>query len=159
MNTNNQTIKKPYKELNSSSTHEFNNQRQQWNIDKWCRSLGITRKDLENHSCVGDIRVLLDFDQYDHLMNQRDRAVWTHAWNWVYKKQLPINVWLEKRLLSIVSNCKKTEHILNRKLERSRRAKTSEIGDHNNEVKGSQSAERLLSTVSKQVVDDGSRKG
>ena len=146
--------KDKYQRITGNSTAEFNHLRQQWNIARWCREQGIDPRTIEQHPCVADIRTLLDFDSYDHLMSAKDKQIWAHAWNWVYKKQLPISVYIEKRLLSIVENCKRTEYIIKRKQRQSQQVldeikkaaglKTSEIGDHNNEAKGSQSADKTI---------------
>lgn len=132
--------KDKYQRITNNSTAEFNRLRQQWNIDRWCREQGIDRKTLETHPCVGDIRTLLDFDQYDHLMSAKDKEIWTQAWHWVYRKRLPINVYIEKRLLSIVEHCNRVEHILKRQQRRAAGLETSEIGEVHNDANPSQSA-------------------
>ena len=142
---------KKYQSLNSANSNEFNQLRQQWNIARWCKEQGMDPKTIETHPCVSDIRKLLDFDALDHLMTAKDKQIWHHAWNWVYRKQLPMSVYIDKRLLSIVENCKRTEYIIKRKQRQAERLlaemkeaamgyKHDEIGDHNDEAKGSQSA-------------------
>lgn len=143
-----------YKSLNSAVSNEFNHQRQDWNIDIWCRKLGITRSALETHPNIADLRKLLDFDKLDHLMTHKDKKIWNSVWHVVYKLQLPISVRNEKRLLSIVEHCARVEHILKRRQKQAAGLKTSEIGDHNNEAKGSQSAiDQLYGQLH---MDDGS---
>ena len=117
--------------------YNYQQNKQNWSIDAWCRQLGIDRHSLETHPNVKDLRVLLDYDQYNHLMTKKDREIWTHAWNWVYRKQLPISIYINKRLLSIVENCKRTEYILKRKQRQAARAISEMKSDHNNEAKGS----------------------
>lgn len=154
----NAELKDQQKVDHSRFAKEFRKTKQDWTIDSWCNKLGITRRGLETHPNVKDIRILLDFDAYDHLMTEKDRKIWEHAWNWVYKKQLPISPYINRGLLSIVENCKRTGYIRVRKLKQSGRTINEMKSDHNNEAKGSQSAEELLSTV-QQHMDDGSRKG
>jgi diketogulonate reductase-like aldo/keto reductase len=160
--------KSSYHTLNSANSNEFNALRQQWNIAQWCREQGIDPKVIERHPCVADIRTLLDFDRLDHLMTKKDREIWQHAWAWVYQKQLPISVYIDKRLLSIVENCQRTEFILRRKQRQAARLLAEmkeaamgynhdEIGDHNIEAKGSQSATDQF--YGQLHMDDGSRKG
>jgi hypothetical protein len=114
-----------YQPLNSAFGAEFNEVRQQFNIDRWCHQQGIDRHTLETHPCVSDIRTLLDFDKLDSLMTDRDRKIWTHAWKWVYKKQLPINPYIEKGLLSIVKNCQRVELIQQRRQRQAARQGTA----------------------------------
>lgn len=163
----NAELKDQQKVDHSRFAREFRKTKQDWTIDSWCNKLGITRRGLETHPNVKDIRTLLDFDAYDHLMTEKDRDIWKHAWRWVYEKQLPIGAHIEKRLLSIVENCKYREQRCQqqreaRKLQRQQKWSHTQNGhdkgDHNDEAKGSQSAEELLSTV-QQHMDDGSRKG
>ena len=145
-----------YKSLNSAVSNESNHQRQDWNIDIWCRKLGITRSALETHTNIANLRKLLDFDKLDHLMTDKDKKIWNSVWHVVYKLQLTISVYNEKRLSSIVENCKRTEYILKRKQRQATRAlkQRDEIGDHNNEAKGSQSAiDQLYGQLH---MDDGS---
>ena len=122
----------------------FQENKQNWAIDAWCKKLGINRKTFETHPRIQDIKILLDFDKLDHLMTQKDKEIWQHAWNWVYKKQLPISVYIEKRLLSIVENCKRTEYILKRKQRQAARAISEMKSDHNSEAKGSLSVDNSI---------------
>ena len=110
-------------------------------IDLWAREQGLDLKTLTTHPCVRDIQTLLDFDQLSHLMTPKDKQIWTHAWQWVAVKQLPINVYIQKRLSSIVENCTRIQSIRARKHRQATRAskQRDEIGDHNDEAKGSQS--------------------
>jgi hypothetical protein len=147
-------MKPKYKTLNSTSSNEFNAQRQDWNIARWCHEQGIDLKTIETHPCVSDIRKLLDFDALDHLMSDKDRKIWASVWKVVYKLRLPISVYNGERLLSIVEHCNRVEHILKRQQKKAAGLKTSEIGDHNDEAKGSQSATNLIYGLGQQ--DDGS---
>jgi hypothetical protein len=133
-------------DLYHNTTTFIKESKQDRTIERWCRDLGIDRKTLETHPRIQDLRTLLDFDQYSPLMTERDREIWEHAWRWVYVKRLPISVYIQKRLLSIVENCQRTEYILKRKQRQATRAskQRNEIGDHNDEAKGSQSAEKTI---------------
>ena len=164
-------MKPKYKTLNGASSNEFNAQRQGWNIDKWFREQGLDMATVMQHPNITDVRTLLDYEQYEGWMTAKDREIWRHAWKWVYKKQLPISVYIEKRLLSIVqgceqrklalaeykARCQKRNHIhkrLEKKQSRQALNVNFEIGDHNDEAKGSQSATNPIYGLVQQ--DDGS---
>jgi hypothetical protein len=87
------------------SSHEYRLQKQNWDIAAWARSEGMDLKTIETHPNVKDIRTLLDFDEYQRWMSTKDKEIWKHAWDWVYRKQFPIGAYIEKRLLGIVANC------------------------------------------------------
>lgn len=132
-----------FKPLVSGSTNEYNSLRQEFNIKKWCKEQGLDLTTIETHPRLVDVRALLDFDIYDGLMTKKDKEIWTHAWNWVYKKQLPISVYIEQRLLSIVENCQRTKYIRDRKMKQARRSINEMKSDHNDKAKGSHSASGL----------------
>ena len=112
-----------YKTLNYSSTDGFNHLRQQWNIEKWFREQGLDMTTVMQHPNIKDVRTLLDYEQYEGWMTAKDREIWRHAWKWVYKKQLPISVYINKRLLSIVEGCEQRKQARNNFLERVQKRK------------------------------------
>ena len=82
--------------------HQFNNNRQDWSIDRWCRRLGISRKKLESHPHIQDVATLLMFDQHQSWFNQEDERVWTHCWQRVYHWELPLSDYHKRRLIGII---------------------------------------------------------
>jgi hypothetical protein len=82
--------------------HEFNSNRQNWAIDRWCRGLRISRIKLERHPHFEDVVTLLMFDSWQNHMNQSDRDIWRHCWQWSYHRQLPLSGHHKTRLLNIV---------------------------------------------------------
>lgn len=54
----------------------------------WCRSKGISKKDLETHPQIDDVILMLRFrDSLWTILNQSEQAVWGAYWNTVYHKR------------------------------------------------------------------------
>ena len=77
-------------------------QKQDNAIKRHCRRLGITLKKLETHPNISDLRVLMDFDQYESWMTEKDRQIWSHTWQWVYKKEFALTEYHRRKLRSIL---------------------------------------------------------
>jgi hypothetical protein len=77
-------------------------QKQDNAIKRHCRRLGITLKKLETHPNIADLRVLMDFDQYESWMTEKDRQIWSHTWQWVYKKEFALTEYHRRKLRSIL---------------------------------------------------------
>jgi len=94
-------------------TYQYISNRQDWDIDAWCRKLKITRKKLETHPRIQDVALLLDFDSYQTLMNQKDTDIWTHCWKWVYTKELALTKHHRKQLITIIDGIEYRQQRLN----------------------------------------------
>lgn len=91
-----------HKDYQSYVYHQHCQNQQDWSIDRWCRSLGISRLKLEHHPYFEDVVTLLMFDSWQEHMNQRDRDIWQHCWQWSYQKEFPLSGHHRKRLLNII---------------------------------------------------------
>lgn len=94
-------------------THQYIANRQDWDIDAWCRKLKITRKKLETHPRIQDVALLLDFDSYQTLMNQKDADIWTHCWKWAYAKELALTKHHRRQLITIIDGIEFRQQRLN----------------------------------------------
>lgn len=53
----------------------------------WCRSKGISVKDLESHPQADDLVLLINIREATwHMLNQQEQGVWAALWGWVYTK-------------------------------------------------------------------------
>ena len=53
----------------------------------WCRSKGISAKDLENHPQADDLVLLINIREATwHMLNSQEQGVWAAYWGWVYTK-------------------------------------------------------------------------
>lgn len=91
------------------------------------KSLGITVAKIESHPCVADLRTLMDFDAYHVWMTDQDKQIYTHAWQWVYNKELPLTKYIKRKLLSIVENIEYKQQRLQHIKDRQRSARKSEV--------------------------------
>jgi uncharacterized UBP type Zn finger protein len=73
-------------------------------IERHCRLLKISRKKLESHPNITDLVTLMSFDQHQTWMTEKDQKIWTHTWNWVYHKELPLNAYHQRKLISILDS-------------------------------------------------------
>ena len=89
------------------------------------KSLGISLAKIERHPCVADLRTLLDFDPYHIWMTKKDNEIYAHAWQWVYNKELPLNTYIKRKLLTIIDNIEHRQQ--QRKLYQQRVAKRQYI--------------------------------
>ena len=71
-------------------------------IDRWCRSLKVSRRRIERNPHFADLATLLMFDQHESWFNQEDKQIWTHCWQWVYSKELPLTLYHKRKLISII---------------------------------------------------------
>lgn len=82
-------------------------------IDQYCRGLKISRKKIESHPLIADVATLLAFDQHGMWMTEKDQQIWRHSWAWVYHKQLPLNTYHKRKLLSIIDSIEYRQHKMN----------------------------------------------
>jgi hypothetical protein len=71
-------------------------------IDKFCSRHKISRAKLETHPNIGDLVLLLAFDQHQTWFTKKDQQIWAHAWQWVYSTERPLTPYLKSKLNSIV---------------------------------------------------------
>lgn len=102
-------------------------QRQNGRITWHYKSLGISLAKIESHPCVADLRTLLDFDSYAVWMTEQDKRIYTHAWQWVYNKELPLTKYIKRRLATIVDNIEYKQQRLKHIKDRQRSAGNSEV--------------------------------
>jgi hypothetical protein len=56
--------------------------------NKWCRSIGIKFRDLDNHSAIDDVILLINFrNTFWSNLNRSEQGMWAALWNRVYHKQ------------------------------------------------------------------------
>lgn len=68
----------------------------------WCRSKGISKKDLESHAQIDDVILMLRFrDNLWTILNQSEQAIWGAYWNTVYHKRRPLHNKALKKLEQI----------------------------------------------------------
>ena len=79
-------------------------QRQNGRIAWHYKSLGISLTKIERHPCLADLRTLMDFDCYHVWMTDQDKRIYTHAWSWVYNKELPLNTYIKRKLATVIDN-------------------------------------------------------
>ncbi|CAB4137144.1 hypothetical protein UFOVP327_3 [uncultured Caudovirales phage] len=79
-------------------------QRQNQAIDRHCHRLKISRKKLETHPNITDLVTLMSFDQHQVWMTDKDQQIWRHTWAWVYHKELPLNTYHKRKLISILDS-------------------------------------------------------
>jgi hypothetical protein len=73
-------------------------------IERHCCRLKISRKKLETHPNIADLVTLVSFDEHQVWMTEKDQKIWTHSWNWVYHKELPLNEYHKRKLISILDS-------------------------------------------------------
>jgi len=78
--------------------------RQNYGIDKWCRELGISRKKIEAHPHIADIRVLIELRAYSTYFNKKDTQVFTKIWHQVYEHEYPLTAYHKHKLLQVVAS-------------------------------------------------------
>lgn len=76
--------------------------KQNYAIARHCRRLGITLRKLEKHPNFSDLLILMAFDEYEVWMTEKDKQIWTHAWQWVYRQELALTEYHRRKLRSIV---------------------------------------------------------
>lgn len=125
------------------STLSYQEQRQNWRIDAWLESRGISRAVIERHPYCQDIRALLDFREEFEQELQQDRfamASWGALWNVSYRMQKPIKTKYWKKLEQVALRC-----ITTRQEQAQRRARIKALRgtsqtqnkDHDMTAKGS----------------------
>jgi hypothetical protein len=92
-----------HKDPRSHHYHAFQNNRQDWSIDRWCRGLRIQRQRLEQHPYFGDVATLLMFDAWQSWFNQQDKKIWTQCWIWSWQHKLPLKLYHKQQLLNILA--------------------------------------------------------
>lgn len=76
--------------------------RQDRAIDKFCTRHRISRAKLEQHPHIADVYTMLVFDRWSNLMTDKDRQIWTHAWQHIYHRENALTEYLRRKLVSIV---------------------------------------------------------
>jgi hypothetical protein len=57
----------------------------------WCRSKGISAKDLESHLQADDLVLLINIREATwHMLNQQEQGVWAAYWGWTYTKKFSL---------------------------------------------------------------------
>ena len=57
----------------------------------WCRSKGISAKDLEKHPQADDLVLLINIREATwHMLNSQEQGVWAAYWGWVYTKKFSL---------------------------------------------------------------------
>lgn len=90
-------------DLKSPLYHSWTAQRQDWRVEKWLRTLRISRTKLETHPYFEDVVTLLMFDSWQQHMNQSDTAIWTHCWQHCYHRELALSDYQKRKLIGIVN--------------------------------------------------------
>jgi len=109
--SNNTSLK--YNKLSSANSNELNAQRQEWNVGLWLRTKGINLDDLDGHTQITDVIILINIrDDLWHRMNLSEQATWGAYWNIVYKKGYPLNKKFWKKFNNIVMAIDSREHIM-----------------------------------------------
>jgi hypothetical protein len=98
---------------NATHSYQYISNRQDWDIDAWCRKLKITRKKLENHPRIEDVGLLLAFDEHSTWFTQKDTEIWTHCWQWAYKYEHELSKYQKNKLLSIITGIEFRQQRLN----------------------------------------------
>ena len=91
-------------DLYNNHEHFIAEQQQNRAIDRHCQRLRISRKKLQTHPCITDVATLSAFDQHQHWMTDKDQQIWRHTWAWVYHKELPLNTYHRRKLISILDS-------------------------------------------------------
>jgi hypothetical protein len=87
-------------EKNYSRSHQET--RQNWRIGDWAGKNGLSLSKIENHPNIGDVAVLMEFDEHSIWFSPLDTEIWTHCWQWCYKHEHPLSRYHKRRLLSII---------------------------------------------------------
>ena len=87
--------------------------RQDSAIERHCHTLKISRKKLESHPNITDLVTLMLFDQHDQWMTLKDQKIWRHTWNWVYHKELPLNTYHKRKLITILDSIQYRQRNMN----------------------------------------------
>jgi hypothetical protein len=133
------------KDARSHHYHEFHGNRQNWAIDRWCRDKKISRTKLERHPHFEDVVTLLMFDSHQQLFNDKDRAVWTHCWQWSYHQELPLSGYHRKQLTNIINHIGYRQQAQARIQRKS--AKACENWSHDNDDKGLRSSDLVATDL------------
>jgi hypothetical protein len=71
--------------------HQFQSRAQDWSINRWLRSHGVTAADLEQHPRIEDIVDLLNIRfSFWTKMTPSEQGVWAAYWSIVYHNQRPL---------------------------------------------------------------------
>lgn len=104
---------------------------QDWSVDRWCRSLKVSRRKIERNPHYKDLATLLMFDSWQGLMTSHDKDIWTHCWQWVYSKELPLTRYHKRKLTGIIDHIElrhtRQWHIEQRRQKRQAKNRASEI--------------------------------
>lgn len=90
-----------------------NNQRHDWNIDRFCRNRGIKQSDLHNHPQWSDlvllIRIRSEFSA-ELAANPRLRGVVDAYWGHTYQQRYPLRPKGLRKLEKVVTECQQIKH-------------------------------------------------
>jgi len=128
---------------------------EQWQnsaINRWYNDIGLSVKDIENHSCFSDIAVLVSIrNSFWHVMNFNEKCVWGSCWSNVYKLSRFIRPKTLRKLEQLVIDLDIREQRLEQqrqKIQSLRQANTESLKrDQDNEAKGSHSHSLHKQTV------------
>lgn len=68
----------------------------------WCKSKGISAKDLEIHPQADDVVLLVNIREAAwHMYNSKEQGVWSAYWGWVYSKKFPLKKKHLKKLQAV----------------------------------------------------------
>jgi hypothetical protein len=72
-----------------------------YEISSWCRKKGIRYGELDTHSQIDDVIILIKFkDEMWNDMDASERGIWGRYWGFVYNHKLPLKqAYLDKLLV------------------------------------------------------------
>ena len=127
-------------------TMQFKDLEQEQYVGYWCKTKGITKKDLESHPQIDDVILLLKYraDCW-HRLNTSEQAVWGAFWGQTYKKRKALRNKSLKKLESIYkySRNRQLEQLIKIKTIKALRQNPYEKEDHDMTAKGSSNADNI----------------
>ena len=83
----------------------FDENRQNWRIDKWMLKHGVTAKDFEKHPQIEDVIKMIKIRDALWLdMNNSEQGIWAAYWNIVFHKKYPLRDKAWQKLEGIATN-------------------------------------------------------
>lgn len=74
--------------------------------NRWCISIGIKNRDLDNHPAIDDAILLINYrDKLWIDLTKHEQGVWAAMWNRVYHKQYPLKGKHYRQLEEIAGHC------------------------------------------------------
>ena len=115
-------------------------------IGYWCKTKGITKKDLESHPHIDDVILLMKYRaECWHRLNKSEQAVWGAIWGIIYKKRKPLTNKGLKKLELIYTNSKQRhlQQLIKIHTIKALRQNPYEKEDHDMTAKGSSNANNI----------------